>query len=126
MKPANVLIAATLVATVAGCAPRQNGNPGPRNYVSGEDLANTNSRMVYEALETLRPEWLTSRGPISASDPTPARANVYQNGAYVGNLDYLRGVYVIDIAGLTFYPPAEASARFGMGNPRGVIEITLK
>lgn len=102
--------------------------PGPgtgsnRNRISGDELAGTNSPTVYEALELVRPEWLTARGPVSLTDATEARANVYMYGSRVGDLDYLREVYVVDVAELRYWPAGEASARFGMGNPRGVIEI---
>lgn len=94
-----------------------------RNRISGEELASTNSSTVYEALEMLRPRWLTSRGPVSMTDSEEARANVYMNGTRVGDLEYLRNVYVMDVEELRFWPAGEAAARFGMGNPRGVIEI---
>ena len=101
--------------------------PGPgtgsnRNRVGSEELAATNSPTVYEALELVRPEWMTARGSVSAGGPD-ATANVYMYGTRVGGLDYLREVYVIDVAELRFWPAGEAGARFGMGNPRGVIEI---
>ena len=118
------LVAPVLAAVLAGCA--MNPAPGTtvqRNLVSSEDLVATNSPMLYDALQLLRPEWMRGRGPISASDPTEARANVYMNGTRMGDLDYLREVYVSDVAEVRYWPVGEAGARFGMGNPRGVIEI---
>jgi hypothetical protein len=56
-------------------------------------------------------------------DETQAVANVYMNGSQLGNIEYLKQVYVIDVAELRFWGAGEAGARFGMGNPRGVIEI---
>ena len=115
--------AVLVLAAVTACAMA----PGPgtgsnRNSVGSEELAATNSQTVYEALELIRPEWMTARGSVSAGGPD-ATANVYMYGARVGTLDYLREVYVIDVTELRFWPAGEAGARFGMGNPRGVIEI---
>lgn len=112
-----MLVAATACAMAPGP-----GTGASRNSVGSAELAATNSPTVYEALELSRPEWMTARGSVSAGGPD-ARANVYMYGNHVGDLDYLREVYVIDVAELRFWPAGEAGARFGMGNPRGVIEI---
>lgn len=123
-----IAIAALVLATaLAGCAMRPaTGTVADRNRVSGEDLAATNSQMVYDALQLLKPEWMTGRGPISLTDAAEARPNVYMNGTRMGDLDYLREVYVTDVAEVRYWPSGEAGARFGMGNPRGVIEIIAR
>ena len=117
-----IAIATGLVLTACSMNPAP-GTSGDRSRLSGEELAATNSQMVYEALELLRPEWLTGRGPISLTDAAEARPNVYINGSRMGDLDYLRQVYVTEVAELRYWPAGEAGARFGMGNPRGVIEV---
>ena len=117
-------LAVIAVASVTACATV--GAPGSgsaRNVVSGDELAATNSPSVYEALQLIRPQWLTGRGPVSMTNSTEARPNVYMFGSRVGDLDYLKDVYVMDVAELRYWPTGEAGARFGMGNPRGVIEI---
>ncbi len=112
---------------LAGCAMTPAaGTSVDRNRLSGDELAATNSQMVYEAVELLRPEWLRGRGPVSLTDASEARPNVYVNGSRMGDLDYLREVYVTDVAELRYWTPGEAGARFGMGNPRGVIEIVRR
>lgn len=117
-------LAIVVVASVTACAAMSSSSSGAaRNVISGDELAATNSQNAYEALQMVRPEWLTGRGPVSLTDATEARPNVYMYGSRVGDLDYLRDVYVQDVAELRYWPTGEASARFGMGNPRGVIEI---
>lgn len=117
-------VSTVVAASVTGCAMTPAGSTSSnRNRISGGELAATNSQMVYEALELIRPEWLRGRGPVSLTDATEARPNVYMNGTRMGDLDYLREVYVTDVAELRYWPAGEAGARFGMGNPRGVIEI---
>ena len=120
-------LAAMVIVSATACATTPStGGSSERNRVSGEELAATNSPMVYEALNMLRPQWMSSRGPISMTNSEEARPNVYQNGTQVGDLEYLRRVYVMDVDYLRYWPAGEAGARFGMGNPRGVIEIFLK
>jgi hypothetical protein len=121
-----------IVALVAGsgaaCASRTGGATAspPRNLVSQEELVGTNARYVYQALERLRPGWLTSRGPAgmgNVRDASESVANVYINGNRMGSVEFLREYSVTDVEEVRFYEPGEAGARFGMGNPRGVIEI---
>jgi hypothetical protein len=112
----------------AACA---TGGGGPtaseeRNLVTQEELAETNARYVYQALSRLRPSWLTSRGPAGMGNVRDAQesvANVYVNGNRMGGIEFLRQYAVTDVQEVRFYEPGEAGARFGMGNPRGVIEI---
>ena len=74
----------------------------------------------------LRPEWLSSRGPTSVSDATPSSVSVFMDGSMLGKADYLKQLYVVDVAEVRYWDPGRASARFGMGHPRGVLEILRK
>lgn len=131
MIEARTLVASTLFAVLlgmsAGCATRQSSAvPTSRNMVTREELTATNARMVYQALERVRPSWLTSRGPANMGnvrDATEAVANVYISGSRMGDVEYLKQVYVSDVHEVRFWGAGEAGAKFGMGNPRGVIEI---
>lgn len=126
--PLRTALVALIMGSVAACSMSSSGSTASsdRNTVSGAELAATNSVTVYEALERVRPQWLNTRGPVSMTDSEEARPNVYMNGTRVGELEYLREVYVVDVQELRFWSAGEASARFGMGNPRGVIEIIPK
>ena len=118
-----VLLVTGLLAACAG-ATRQPGALRGRGVVlTQEDLAATNSSSLYDALAKLRPEWLTSRGPTSVTDPTPAAAHVFMNGILLGDLSALRDVRVLDVSEVRYWDAGQASARFGMGHPRGVIEL---
>jgi len=120
-------LVAVLVGAAGACASGQGGGgTSNRNLVTGEELTATNARTVYEALERVRPNWLSSRGPASIGnvrDAGEAVANVYIEGSRMGDVEYLKQVYVSDVHEIRFWTAGEAGARFGMGNPRGVIEI---
>jgi hypothetical protein len=117
-------LTAIAITTAASCATGGGGTASSRrNRITGEEMAESNASTVYQALSLLRPSWLSGRGPVSMTDPTEARPNVYMNGNRVGDLDYLRNINVIDVREIRFWEPGEAGARFGMGNPRGVIEV---
>lgn len=96
------------------------------NRLTQEQLAATNSENLYDAISKLCPEWLTSRGPRSVRDPTPTAPSVFMNGSMLGNADYLREMRVLDVTEVRYWEAGPAAARFGMGHPRGVIEVTRK
>jgi len=44
----------------------------------------------------------------------------------LGKADALRQLVILDVAEVRYWDAAQASARFGMGHPRGVLEIIRK
>ena len=120
-------IIALLLPLITACASGgAAGTRESRDLITAAQIARTNAQSAYEAIEQLQPQWLTSRGVTSITDDTPTEASVFQEGMHVGRLEYLKTVNVIDIAELRYYPAGPASARFGMGHQRGVIEIVRK
>ena len=117
-----------LAVALGGCAsagaPRTRSGSG--STLSKEQLASANSDNLYDAIVKLRPEWLSNRGPVSVTDPTPSAVDVYMNGSMLGKIDYLREVRLGDVTEVRYWDAGSASMRFGMGHPRGVIEITRK
>ena len=121
------LITFVAAALLTACAPAtQTGAAPARNVLTREQLAATNSETLYDAITKLRPEWLSSRGPTSVTDPSPTLASVYMNGTMLGKAEMLREMRLLDVSEVRYWDAASASARFGMGHPRGVIEITRK
>jgi hypothetical protein len=122
---ARAILAATLLV---GCARATQGASAgaSRNVLTQAQLAATESGNVYDAIAKLRPDWLSSRGPTSVTDATPAVASVYMNGNLLGKAEYLRSVSFVDVTSVRYWDAGQASARFGMGHPRGVIEITRR
>ena len=125
-----VLLLLTLTTTGAlGCASaakQGEATHSGRNQVTQEELARANSSNLYDAIAKVRPEWLSSRGPTSVTNSTPTSADVFMNGSMLGKVEYLKELGVLDVTEVRYWDAASASARFGMGHPRGVIEITRK
>ena len=123
------IITAVATCLMLGCASAPavaDRSSGGRNTLSREQLQATDSEELYAAIAKLRPEWLSSRGPTSVTDPTPTSASVFMDGSLLGRVDYLRQMRVIDVTEVRYWNAGQASARFGMGHPRGVIEIIRK
>jgi hypothetical protein len=127
---------------LVGCA-RHSGDPGPaseasapesdisellpeRDLISEEEIATVDFQSVYEVVQALRPQWLRSRGITSFIDPRPDYAEVFVDGTEVGEISYLWLVSAIHVKELRFWGPEKAGVKFGMGYPRGVIEIVSK
>ncbi len=122
-------LAFVLAVTVGGCASGGGSTrtrSGSGTILTHDQLAAANSDNLYDAITKLRPEWLSSRGPTSVTDASPNAPDVYMNGSMLGKLDYLRQVRLLDVTEVKYWDAGSASARFGMGHPRGVIEITRK
>jgi hypothetical protein len=119
-----VLALATICVAV-GCASTAPGRNSRGNsaQITESELAATNSDNLYDAIVKLRPDWLTTRGPKSVTDMTLSSVDVVMNGTTVGNVDYLREVRLLDVSGVRFWNAGQAATRFGMGHPRGVIEL---
>jgi hypothetical protein len=110
----------------SACASAGAGGASDRNRITQEQLTSTTAQNAYEVVRLLQPQWLDTRGPTSVTEPTPATATVYIDGSRAGDLDYLRTVNINTLAEIRYWPPGEASARFGMGHLRGVIELISK
>ena len=126
---ARIIVAAAAawgLIACAGSAARAGGDRGASAVLTQEQLAGTDSGNLYDAIMKLRPAWLTSRGPTSVTDPTPTVPSVYMDGSMLGRADYLREVRILDVTEVRYWDAGRASARFGMGHPRGVIEITRR
>jgi hypothetical protein len=101
------------------------GRPSP-NVLTESQLVATNSDNLYDAIAKLHPDWLSSRGPTSVTDATPTSASVFMGGSLLGRAEALRDMRVIDVTEVRYWDAGRAAARFGMGHPRGVIELTRK
>ena len=120
------VVLAWLLAACARPGAQPAAAPSSRNALTQQQLAATNAGTLYEAIQKLRPEWLTSRGPTSVTDATPTQVSVFMNGSLLGKADYLRDMRALDVSEVRYWDAGQASARFGMGHPRGVIEITRR
>ena len=121
-----VLLLVSTTWLAAGCAgATTQGISGRANdtQLTRSELAATNAGNLYDAITKLRPQWLSSRGATSVTDASPTGVDVYMNGTFLGKADYLRDVRLQDVSSVTYWDAGQASARFGMGHSRGVIEI---
>jgi hypothetical protein len=115
-----------LAASLSACGAARGGGSGSRNLITTADIVRVNAHTAYEAIARLQPQWLASRGPVSLTNPTPTEVSVYVSGIQAGGISYLQNLDVSMVVEMRYYAPGDASARFGIGHPRGVIDVRLK
>jgi hypothetical protein len=122
------------------------GLPRGRQHLAAPALEGIGMSNAYEAVQSLRPEWLVIRGArslaagtdpirvegsgagvrITGSTPLISEAGtiqVYVNGVNVGGVASLSAINVLTVQDMYFFDAAAATIRWGEGNPHGAILV---
>ena len=115
-----------LGASLAACA---TGGPTSRptvdhNTLVRDQFADKGYRSVYDAVQSLRPTWLSARGPDSFS--TPSEVQVYLDDTRLGGVETLKTLDAQSLAYIRFFDGNAASARWGLGHGAGVIYVSTR
>lgn len=102
-----------------------------------DELAASSATNAYEAVQSLRPNWLIIRGvhnftetgglsggerSLTATPGTP-QIRTYLDWATLGEVEHLRQIPMLDIQSIQFLSPAQAALRFGAGHTHGAIVV---
>lgn len=101
------------------------------------ELEQTPATTAYEAIQTLRPQWLLTRGTqqfretgSGGSDgrsltivPGETTLRVYVDNAYLGDVDSLKMLQVATIRSIRRLDAPEATIRWGAGHTHGAIVV---
>lgn len=116
-------IMGVLLMAVAACGPAPEDGPMPRGnarLISQEEIAQTPAPNLYELVQRLRPGWIQQRSAQGQFGyPT-----VYMGSQPLGSVDRLRELNPSNVAEIRYMDPIEATSRFGLGVPFGVIQVT--
>ncbi|HJQ21635.1 MAG TPA: hypothetical protein VJ867_14905 [Gemmatimonadaceae bacterium] len=112
------LIACASSGTTAGAAPRRSSMT-----ITGDEMVAAGVSNVYDAIQRLRPQWLTSSRMRGAG--TSDELQVYIDMNRYGALESLRQLPIGGIAEARYLNAAEATNRYGTGHSGGVILIML-
>ncbi len=121
------LALAAAVVAGAGCASGgQNGDYSNFNVLTYDQIQEVRASNAYEVVQRLRSRWL--RGFGSTQLPGGGAANdfevqVYLDDVRLGGPDELRGISYREIQYIRYYPPQEASARWGFDHGAGAIMV---
>jgi hypothetical protein len=97
--------------------------PGGRFAIVADELRATGINTAFEAVRTLRPEWLNERGSNIIGEQPEEQIQVYLDDVHLGGTARLRDVTTQSIHSMHFLDAASATYRFGAGHSHGVILI---
>jgi hypothetical protein len=126
------LICAAAVVLVEACA----GGAGPagsapvpsannrssRSLITKDELDANHFDNAYEAVETLRSNWLQARGLQSAS--TGVTMLVYLNDTRLGDLSDLKTIPIRQIYSIRHLTGIEATTRYGVEHTAGAVIVS--
>lgn len=116
-----VAMATLLVATACGGGSKPGGAApaADRETLLPEEWGNRNFYSAYEVIESLRPLWMTRRGPDGA-------VQVYVDENHLGGLSELRSIRLASIVMMKHIDGIQAAARYGIGHEQGAILVTTR
>jgi hypothetical protein len=113
--------------TTAGAPASRTQRPS-RDLITQEELQNVGTTNLYEAVQRLRPQWISGANRTSAISGGGTEVVVYQGATNLGGLDALRQIAPGYVASLRWLDGSQASNTLpGLGSRRvaGAIVITL-
>lgn len=105
-----LVLAVMAVVGSVGCASTGGGSTTrlDQNLITSEELAELPVSNLYDAIQRLRPRWLTVRAQQSFG--TPTSVVVYQNQTQLGGFDALRQLGLDAVTSIRYLDGATASA----------------
>lgn len=123
MRPAILIAVASMLIAACASSTSETRRPGrDRTTISAAELQRTAHTDLYSAIASLRPTWLSRRGPSSIH--FEGELIVYHDRTRLGGPEMLSTIDVTRVMSVRFLTPSEAQARFGMGHPHGAIIVS--
>lgn len=155
MRAPHRLAALLAIALVAGCASAA-GAGGVRSnssIITREEISTTGAQNAYQLVQSLRPEWLRTRGIQSLSESTHTvgrggnsgapvansgdervtipnagrpQISAYLGQARLGEAQALEQIMAVDVESIQFLSPQQATLRYGANHTHGAIVVTVR
>ena len=125
MNPARIRVSVffLFLLMLAGCSPKQAGQPSNRNVLTSEEIQRSGYTDGFMAVQSLRPQWLQIRGRTSRN---PETVKVYLDGSLLGSADQLRQIMTRSISSMRYYDGLEATQRWGLDHGQGAIVVSTR
>lgn len=128
-----VVILAAVAASLSACSSgagsgAETGGATPdRNLITAEEIAGLrNVHNAYEAVQQLRPLWLTPRPSRSTADRTPRVPVAFVDRMELGAPTVMRTIGIAEVLEIRFIDEREAVNRFGTRYNTGIIQIVTR
>lgn len=94
------------------------------NVITRDELDRVPGTTVYDAIQQLRPGWLSRPTAPTVVGTNPVMA--YVDRHRFGTAEDLRNLPTSEVERIELVSAADATTRYGTGHPSGVIEITTR
>ena len=119
------LLLLLLLALAGACSTNGAGSRASRSdTITVDDLRAANSTNLYDAVRTIRPNWLRARSPNSLQNQ--GYVQVYFDDTRIGGVENLRNIPMQGIAYIRWFDPISASARWGLDHEQGAIVVSTR
>jgi hypothetical protein len=129
-RPAALL---ALLLTLTGCgaaSTRTAGTARDPDIISIEELDGRNYASAFEAVQSLRPQWLRVRPPtslnVSRAQAEAGELVIYVDNIRFGDVRSLQGLPVNQLESLERVEASDATQRWGTGHASGAIAIITR
>ena len=99
---------------------------GSRNVLTEADMMKSSARDALQMIQTLRPDWLRSRGSAASISGGVSEVVVYLNGQRFGGPEALSQFQPTSLKEARYISASEATNRFGTGHNSGAILLRTK
>lgn len=135
-----VAVGLTLPLGAPGRSDSRAEDAGDRDILTTRELREAEGGSLYEVIQSLRPEWLrtrgtasireTARGRTTGPDPDDVvvqpgipRIRVYLDDSHLGGVEQLRTIQPVAVGLVRFLDSAAATQRWGAGHLHGAILV---
>lgn len=98
--------------------------PTNRNVLTAAQFGENRFTTAYEAVESLRSNWMNTRGTDSFKTPTVVR--VYLDNVSLGDKETLRTITLVNVVYIKFFDGISATSRWGLNHGAGVIYVSTR
>jgi hypothetical protein len=107
----------------AGNSARAAVASGTTEILRADEIRKSGATDAYQAIRTLRPAFLQTRGRTSMVRTENAEPAVYVDDRPFGSIATLRDIPAREIVDIRYFGPAQAQMRWGAGNSAGAILV---
>ncbi len=100
--------------------------PGGRSVLTAQEIAGSGVATAYDAIKSLRPEWLQRRQSHYGQTEAQATIPVYLGNQLLGGLDELSTISAENVREIYRYTAGQATLLWGPGNAEGAIQVITK
>jgi hypothetical protein len=121
------IVCLPVVSSAVGCAGGMrtgDGTTDDRSLITREQMLGRHFTTAYDAVRSLRGNWLVERGKSSLT--RPVEIQVYVDGVRVGGVALLKDIAPETVQSIRFFSGIEATTRWGTDHGRGAIFVVTE